>query len=186
MQERTPPIARREFLRRITAAGLASQLPLFLSTANFACTPGSAEPSWQTFSEVEAGMMDAVTARLIPSGDSPGAREAGVVRFMDLALDQVPMLAWGDDLVREGMDDLNRRSAGGRFVDLSGQAQDDVLRSVETEEYFGLMLLLTHVGYLSHPKHGGNRDKVSWAHIGFDDRGAWQHPFGYYDAQEGA
>ncbi|MFT5514869.1 MAG: gluconate 2-dehydrogenase gamma chain [Rhodothermales bacterium] len=177
---------RREFLRRITAAGLASQLPLFLSTANFACSPGAAELGWQRFSEDEAQMMDAVTARLIPSGDSPGAREAGVVRFIDLALDRVPMLAGADGLFRDGMDDLNRRSAGGRFMDLSEEAQDAVLRGAEEEEYFGLMLFVTHAGYLGHPKHGGNRDKVSWAHIGFDDRGAWQHPFGYYDAQEGA
>ncbi len=38
-------------------------------------------------------------------------------------------------------------------------------------------------GVFSDPSHGGNRDKAGWAMIGFDNRHAWQPPFGYYDAQ---
>jgi hypothetical protein len=31
------------------------------------------------------------------------------------------------------------------------------------------------------PSYGGNRDKLGWALIGFQDRHSWQPPFGYYD-----
>ena len=32
------------------------------------------------------------------------------------------------------------------------------------------------------PEYGGNRDKVGYELIGFEDRHAWQSPYGYYDA----
>jgi hypothetical protein len=35
------------------------------------------------------------------------------------------------------------------------------------------------------PIYGGNRGKVGWAHIGFDDRMSFEPPFGYYDAEAG-
>ena len=31
-------------------------------------------------------------------------------------------------------------------------------------------------------RYGGNRDRVGWKLIGFEDRMAYQPPFGYYDA----
>jgi hypothetical protein len=31
------------------------------------------------------------------------------------------------------------------------------------------------------PAYGGNSDKVGWKLIGFEDRFAWQPPFGEYD-----
>jgi hypothetical protein len=31
------------------------------------------------------------------------------------------------------------------------------------------------------PSYGGNRNLVGWKLLGFDDRFAWQPPFGYYD-----
>jgi len=37
------------------------------------------------------------------------------------------------------------------------------------------------MGFLASPAWGGNRDKVGWKLIGFEDAGAFQPPFGYYD-----
>ena len=31
--------------------------------------------------------------------------------------------------------------------------------------------------------YGGNRDKVGWKLIGFEDRFHWNAPFGHYDAE---
>jgi gluconate 2-dehydrogenase gamma chain len=39
-------------------------------------------------------------------------------------------------------------------------------------------------GFLGNPSYGGNRDRIGWKLIGFEDRMAYQPPFGYYDAQE--
>jgi hypothetical protein len=38
-------------------------------------------------------------------------------------------------------------------------------------------------GAFAAPARGGNRDKAGWAMLGYDDRMAWQPPFGFYDAQ---
>jgi hypothetical protein len=40
------------------------------------------------------------------------------------------------------------------------------------------------MGFLGHPSHGGNRDLAGWKLIGFEDRAAFEPPFGYYDAGE--
>jgi gluconate 2-dehydrogenase gamma chain len=37
------------------------------------------------------------------------------------------------------------------------------------------------MGFLADPARGGNRGKVGWKLIGFDDSGAFAPPFGYYD-----
>ena len=37
------------------------------------------------------------------------------------------------------------------------------------------------VGMLADPKYGGNRDKVGWRLLGFEDRFHWTVPFGDYD-----
>ena len=42
----------------------------------------------------------------------------------------------------------------------------------------GLALL----GLVALPKYGGNRDKLGWQLLGFEDRHFWQPPFGHYDA----
>jgi gluconate 2-dehydrogenase gamma chain len=41
---------------------------------------------------------------------------------------------------------------------------------------------LTVAGMFALPGYGGNRDKLGWALLGFEDHHAWQPPFGYYDA----
>ena len=48
--------------------------------------------------------------------------------------------------------------------------------------FFQTMRYLTLAGMFSHPNHGGNRDKLGWQLLGFEDRHSWQPPFGHYDA----
>ena len=47
--------------------------------------------------------------------------------------------------------------------------------------FFETTRLLTLLGMFSMPAHGGNRNGVGWKLIGFEDRHAFQAPFGYYD-----
>ena len=42
---------------------------------------------------------------------------------------------------------------------------------------------MTIYGFFAMSDHGGNADHLSWALIGFEGHGAWQPPFGYYDAE---
>src|SRR5262245_10586022 len=43
-------------------------------------------PGLQSFTAAQAAQVEALTAQIIPTDDTPGAKEAGVVYFIDMAL----------------------------------------------------------------------------------------------------
>lgn len=136
----------------------------------------------------ELATVSAIGDRILPpDGDAPGARALGVGSFADHFLSAHPdWLAGAREALTALPDRVQAEHAGaGDFVSLSNDEQDRVLAAVEREdpEHFGLLCILTVAGVLADPSRGGNRNKQGWAMIGFDDRHAWQPPFGYYDAQ---
>src|SRR5271166_2073860 len=46
----------------------------------------STPPPFQTLDAASAAEIDAITSQILPSTDGPGAREAGVIYFIDRAL----------------------------------------------------------------------------------------------------
>jgi gluconate 2-dehydrogenase gamma chain len=70
-----------------------------------------------------------------------------------------------------------RAFAGKPFAQLDAAQQDAVLKGLESgaiefeslsgKTFFGFLLQNTKEGYLSDPIHGGNKNAVSWAMIGF-------------------
>jgi hypothetical protein len=44
-----------------------------------------------------------------------------------------------------------------------------------------MIRFLTIAGTFANPSWGGNRDKIGWRLLGFEDRFVWQPPFGDYD-----
>lgn len=161
-------------LLRISAASLAA-------LAQAACSARDSGAAYVTLGAEEAADFAAIAARLIPTTDTPGATEAGVIHYYDRA--------WGDEMgwALEDMRSLLRtlnESAGARFATLTEDAQDAVLRAHEEDGRFGLLCMLTSFGFFAMEKHGGNKGHVSWDLIGFEGHhGAWAPPFGYYDAQ---
>ena len=133
----------------------------------------------------EARTFAAVADQVIPPDDLPGAAEVGVVYFIDQVLGGFMASQAGS--LREGLGDLDLRaraeSPGRPFADLPFGQQTRVLQTIDSSPFFGQMIFLTHCGMFALPSWGGNRDRAGWALIGFDDRHAWQPPFGYYDAQ---
>lgn len=144
---------------------------------------------FSTFTEREGADFDAFAARIVPTDDTPGAREAGSVYFADQALgtvlsDLLPM-------VREGlgaMDERVRRTFpdSDAFADLSEPRQDEIITAVEAEDpgFFFFARTLVMLGLVSNPEYGGNRDKVGWAILGFEDAYRYEPPFGFYDRDE--
>jgi hypothetical protein len=65
---------------------------------------------------------------------------------------------------------------------LTETQQDDLLSQNEKTPFFATMRYLTIAGTFSLPKYGGNQNKVGYQIIGFEDRGAWAAPYGFYDA----
>jgi gluconate 2-dehydrogenase gamma chain len=134
------------------------------------------------FNAEQAKEVEAMAAQIIPADDTPGAREAGVIRFIDLNLVEYETERQSDYIA--GLKMLAEKS-GGRFADLDSAKQIEVLRAIEKSEFFGLVRQHTVMGFFANPQYGGNREKIGWKLIGFQDAFVFQPPFGYYDGPEG-
>ena len=185
-------IARRQFLKlsanAVSAVWLAAAAGE-LAAGALSCAPVTHSGDWRTFTDADASVIDAIAALIIPTDDTPGAREAGVVQFIDRSLDgfareQRPLFT-------KGLADLQLRVHAAHptvdsFAKLDVAQQTALLHDLENakSDFFTAMLTATMTGMLSNPEYGGNRDKIGWKMIGFDDRFFWQQPFGYYDRDE--
>jgi gluconate 2-dehydrogenase subunit 3-like protein len=57
------------------------------------------------------------------------------------------------------------------------------MKEMEKTEAFGVLRGFTLTGFLCDPSMGGNKDRVGWKLIGFEDQFLYMPPFGYYDAR---
>jgi gluconate 2-dehydrogenase gamma chain len=140
----------------------------------------------KTFTRLQADVVEAMTSRILPSVDGrPGAREAGVLYFVDRALSTFN--AGQKKQYLDGIADLNRRAArksngASSFAALPPEQQDDILKAIEKGGFFGAVRFDTICGTFALPVWGGNRDHTGWRLIGLTHQPAFQPPFGYYDA----
>jgi gluconate 2-dehydrogenase gamma chain len=149
-----------------TAAQLAGEAKISLLTA------------------AEAADIEAVAAQIIPTDDTPGAREAGVVYFIDRALATFLSQLAGDyraQLAEFQKAFREQQPGAASFASLTSAQQVEYLRTVDDTPFFEMTRLLTLLGMFSLPTYGGNRNGVGWKLIGFEDRHFFQPPFGHYD-----
>lgn len=138
------------------------------------------------FSPDQAAEIGAMAAQIIPTDDTPGAREAGTIYFIDRALttfDQEKQAAY-----TQGLRDLRAKTrelfpTGNKFSELNSAQQVQVLTAMEKTAFFGQVRSHTIVGFFANPEYGGNQEKIGWNLIGFEDKFAWEPPFGHYDRQ---
>lgn len=181
--------ARRAFLRASgTAAGaswLALHFPGLLAVAEAAAAAREAGAAFLHLTPGEAAALEGIAARIIPTDETPGAREAGVIHFIDQALGGFMADAAG--ALRAGIETVDTLAAeaggGRRFAELEPEAQDAILHDIDETPFFGLMHFLTVAGMFALPSYGGNRDHLGWQLLGFDHRHGWVPPFGHYDAE---
>jgi len=141
---------------------------------------------FEFFSKEQAAEVEAVAAQIIPSNDTPGAREAGVVHFIDRALtsfdrDKQGTYAQGVAALQTKVRD--QFPGHDRFADLAAQQEIQLLTAIENTEFFELVRLHTIMGFLAKPEYGGNDNHVGWKLIGFADQMRYEPPFGYYDRE---
>jgi gluconate 2-dehydrogenase gamma chain len=183
--------SRRAFLRAAAAAGAAWSAADLLSVEE-ALTWSAGQAAAKTsggfaaLSVGEAETIVALSSRIIPSVDGrPGAREAGVVFFVDRAL--ATFNAGQRKLYAEGLQDLNRRAGGtfkaAAFANLTAAQQDDIIRTIEKTPFFQAVRFDTVVGTFALPSWGGNRDYAGWHLIGLEHQPRFQPPFGAYDVE---
>jgi gluconate 2-dehydrogenase gamma chain len=178
-------VSRREFV-----AGIAALSAVWL-VAGSACTRESSWGGDSTklvhLSPAQAAQVDAITARILPSDGTPGAREAGVVYFVDQSLngyakEQAPLFADGLKALGEAV--AKKHGSAATFASLTPEQQDAMLHDVEKTPFFGAMRFATLAGFLSLPKYGGNKDYIGWKFIGQEVVMEHKAPFGWYDRPE--
>ena len=183
-------LSRRNFLQGASSVSASALLrlgaPALAAITQAACGARQQGSELLVLGASEAADFAAIAARIIPTTDTPGATEAGVIYFFDKAFagamrDQL-------DAARAGLADFNAALAGtghaGRFDQLSDNAQDDLLRAHESSAFFELLRDMTIFGFFAMSSYGGNKNHVGWDLIGFEGHhGAWTYPFGYYDAE---
>ena len=196
---------RRDFLLRscssLTAIWVSSHWPSLCSAATHARlavqAPESAKLSF--FTPAQAVEIDAITARIIPTTETPGAREAGAVYFIDRAL--TTFAVDQQTAYREGFPELEARAhemfpAVEKFSSATPEQQDEILhtydqtnakpsrrgaRGMAGGNFFETVRMHTIVAFLLDPDAGGDPKGVGWTVIGRDREHMFHSPFGYYD-----
>jgi gluconate 2-dehydrogenase gamma chain len=181
-------ISRRELLKRAGLAGAAAAvvradglLPAEASGAVVIQSPAAAAARGplEHLSVLEADVLDAIVARLIPAdGDGPGALEAGATRYVDRALGGA--LASSREAYRLGLpalDQYARTSRGKPFRELAAADQDAILIDVEdgratgfaggSAPFFAMVRAHTLQGTFCDPFYGGNVNFAGWDLIGY-------------------
>jgi gluconate 2-dehydrogenase gamma chain len=184
-------VTRRAFLAAAGAAGaawLAADPEMVQAAVEYARKTTASPPPYRfdALTPAQAADLEAIAMRIIPSDGTPGAKEAGVIHFVDKALatfaadQKAPMLA--------GLADLNQRvkakwPSATSFSALTPAQQDELLKTIETTPFFGQIRFATVVGMFANPTYGGNQNQAGWKLLGFEAHGIYQPPFGYYDAE---
>jgi len=145
------------------------------------------------FDEHQWATVEALTAQIIPTDKDPGAKEAGVVNYIDIALATV--YAQQQEMYVLGIKgvDLSAKAMfkKDRFIDLKAEEQIQLMRAMERDEapgeiwkelaasifFYDCLLAHTYEGFYGDPKFGGNKDCVGWKLIGFPGP---SQPRGYF------
>jgi gluconate 2-dehydrogenase gamma chain len=171
--------SRRSFLLKSFSASTAAWL-----TANWPAEVAAAEKAqamgaFTYFTREQAADVDAMAAQIYPTTDTPGAREAQVIYFIDLAL--VTFAQDKQDIYAKGLAELPSHTGGRGFASLAPDQQIAVLTGIEKTPFFRTVRDHTIMGMFASPQHGGNYRKVGWTQIGYDDSLNFRAPFGAYD-----
>ena len=132
------------------------------------------------FNRDDAATVAAFTERLMPGAPGkPGARDAGVLNYIDLALAG----AYADlqDFYRRGLAQLDqycRKTYREPFGRLTVTQQDAVITALEegkateftwptAQAFFNTLRTHTMEGMFADPIYGGNKDFAGWRLVGF-------------------
>ena len=183
---------------------LSSQWPAIVAAAEHAhqAVKSTTPVKFQVLTSAQARDVEAIAAQIIPTDDMPGAREAGVVYFIDQALK-----TFASDSVatyQQGLAELNSLAASKypgvkQFADANKEQQQVLLHEISDEakphdvggrrrpqtamptDFFQTVWQHTIFGFLVDPSAGGNRDFAGWKVIARDPAHSFAPPFGFYD-----
>ena len=203
---------RRQFLSRgIAALGAtwtAAHWPAVVAAAEHAHHAAlfPENQKWEFFTPAEAREVESLASCIIPTDGTPGAREAGVVYFIDRAL--VTFAAEDQKSYRQGLPEIQKRlhelyPEASLFSAATAEQQESVLESLDeagahtaprrprggfrpgspAQPLFETLRLHTIAGFLIDPDSDrkGNRGGVGWTVIGREPGHSFQPPFSQVD-----
>jgi gluconate 2-dehydrogenase gamma chain len=203
---------RRQFLSRglaaLGATWTTAHWPAVLAAAVHAHKAAASPETqkWEFFTPAEAKEIEALACCIIPSDATPGAREAGVIYFIDRAL--VTFAVDDQKTYRQGLPEIQKRvhelfPEAAAFSAATLLEQDAVLESLDepgskiaprrprggfrpsaaAQPLFEVLRVHTIAGFLIDPEadRKGNRGGVGWTVIGREPQHGFQPPFGFYD-----
>lgn len=161
-------ITRRRILE-LAAAGQVAAIAEAQNHAHAAAKSGGRH-KFEWFSLNESAEVEALAGVILPSTSGPGAREAGVVHFIDRALatfdhDKREAYRAGLRMVQARREELFPGSK--TVAGLKAAEQIRLAESIEKTEFFEMLRTHTVMGFLGSPTYGGNRNEAGWTLIGF-------------------
>lgn len=182
---------RRRFLGQAGASFgllfLSALTPDLLAKAHAYAQSAGGTKTYRFFTPKQAAEFDAFSVQIIPTDDTPGAREANVVHFTDYVLSTID--SDQQKPVKEAFKTLQAQVAKSvpgaiSFAVLTSAQQIEIMKAMEKTPAFGILRGFVLIGFFGNPAlGGGNKGGVGWKLIGFEDKFLYQPPFGYYDAQ---
>jgi len=197
---------RRSFLLQISgsaaAAWINAQWPAVVAAAQHAHEEvhSKAPKKFEVLTAEQARQVQAIASQIIPTDDLPGAREAGVVYFIDRAL--MTFAADTRPIYEKGIAAVNQLTttkypARKTFADAAAEEQQAILTEFvvgsdyragrpeitpgASDDFFRTIRMHTIFGFLADPSAGGNKDYAGWKVVGRDPSPSFSSPYGYYD-----
>jgi gluconate 2-dehydrogenase gamma chain len=167
-------LSRRHF---ITLSAVASGGVLLLSQC--ANQPLS---RWRFLTEQESVLLDSLVEQIIPTDEWPGGRDAGVTNFIDKQL--IGPYTRYQETYRKGLfaiQETCKIKFQKQFESLPWDEQTKFLQTMELgkmegplwekgfdREFFGMVINHSMQGFYGSPRHGGNKNNVSYQMLKLD------------------
>ena len=143
-------------------------------------------PGFSYLDDAAAREIGALAECILPSDETPGAKEAGVIYFIDRAL--TTFAKDQQDVYRAGLSEAEQNRlklfpGSENIAALTEEQRMEVVKSIERTPFFQALRFHTLAGFLSDPSYGGNRGGAGWQAISFDNAMTHEPPFGFYDRE---
>lgn len=153
--------------RQFVAAGALSSLSVAAS-----CRIAGKQDAWEALTGEQARILATLCDQIVPADEFPSATQAGVMTYIDRQLAR--HYSRHLDAYRDGIgqaEAMSRKRFGSSLADLAPSQQLEIALALERSNptFFSLLREHTMEGFYGTPRHGGNRDGVSWHMLGLGE-----------------
>lgn len=128
--------SRRDFIKQAAARGAGLTVGTALFDQIFNLWVAKAEHGSASLDLHQMLTLGAIAAQIIPTDEDPGAREAGVVDYIDAKLKATKSI---QPIYKKGIEELDqfsKRKFNRDFVSLDATQQNEVLKSLQQTNFF--------------------------------------------------